>query len=192
MKRTLIRLYYVPPVIPNGRRDLHFRMRRASWLFLATLAACRPGTAPVPETAPAPARAELLPPIPPMPLVQGALEPKVVYPHQGGMIQSRDSSFILGSVGNGNATLTINGQPVRVWPNGSFLGFVANPAPTAAPTYELVVALGSDTSRLSYPVRVAGMPVDTTRPLPPPPPPNVVVDTTPSWVILGDSANPVS
>ncbi|HET7738278.1 MAG TPA: hypothetical protein VFK32_06860, partial [Tepidiformaceae bacterium] len=127
-----------------------------------------------------------------MPLVQGALEPKVVYPHQGGMIQSRDSNFILGSVGNGNATLTINGQPVRVWPNGSFLGWVANPAPTATPTYELVVALGSDTSRLSYPVRVAGMPVDSTKPLPPPPPPNVVVDTTPSWVILGDSANPVS
>lgn len=127
-----------------------------------------------------------------MPLVQGPLEPKVVYPHQGGMIQSRDSNFILGSVGNGNATLTINGQPVRVWPNGSFLGFVANPAPTSAPTYELVVALGSDTSRLSYPVRVAGMPVDTTKPPAVPPPPAVITDTTPSWVILGDSANPVS
>src|SRR5688500_10507515 len=190
MKRTLIRLYYVPPVIPNGVRDLHLFMRRANWLFLAGLAACRPATAPGPE--PTPTARPALPPIPPMPLVQGPLEPRVVYPHQGGMIQSRDSNFILGSVGNGNATLTINGQPVRVWPNGSYLGFVANPAPTAAPTYELVVALGSDTSRLSYPVRVAGMPVDTTKPLPPPTPPNVIVDTTPAWVILGDSANPVS
>src|SRR5688572_6999224 len=113
MKRTHIRLYYVPPVIPNtfaslstgSVRDLHFRMRRANWVLLAVLAACRPSTAPVPETAPVPA----LPAIPPMPLAQGPLEPKVVYPHQGSMIQSRDSNFILGSVGNGNATLTING-----------------------------------------------------------------------------------
>src|SRR5687768_6159552 len=29
--------------------------------------------------------------------------------------------------------------------------------------------------------------VDTTKPLPPPPPPNVITDTTPTWVILGDS-----
>ena len=167
-------------------------MKRANWLFLATLAACRPSTAPAPETAPAARGSDLLPPIPPMPLVRGPLEPRVVYPHLGAMIQSRDSNFILGSVGNGNASLTINGQQVRVWPNGSFLGYIANPQPTAAPTYELVVALGTDTSRLSYPVRVAGMPVDTTKPVPPPPPPNVVTDTTPAWVILGDSANPVS
>ena len=182
MKLGTIRLCYLTP-----------GMRRATWALLTVLVACRPATAPVPETAPpkAPAR-ELLPAIPPMPLVEGALEPKVVYPHQGSMIQSRDSTFILGSVGNGKATLTINGQPVRVWPNGSYLGYVSNPQPTANPTYELVVALGADTARLSWPVRVGGMPVDSTKPLPPPPPPNVVTDTTPSWVILGDSANPVS
>jgi N-acetylmuramoyl-L-alanine amidase len=107
------------------------------------------------------------------------------------MIQSRDSNFILGHVGNGRATLTINGESVRVWPNGAFLGWVANPPPSAA-RYDLVVAVGADTARLTHPVRVAGMPVDSTRPLPPPPPPNVVTDTTPTWVVLGDSASVVS
>jgi N-acetylmuramoyl-L-alanine amidase len=47
--------------------------------------------------------------------------------------------------------------------------------------------VGSDTARLTHPVRVAGMPPlvpDTVRPLP-----LIVVDTTPAWVILGDSAS---
>ena len=38
----------------------------------------------------------------------------------------RISSF--GSIGNGHATLTINGVPVAVAPNGTFLGFLAGPA----------------------------------------------------------------
>ena len=180
MKVGTIRLYYLLP-----------GMRRSNWALLALLAACRPGTAPVPEPVPVPP-ADALPAIPPMPLVEGPLQPKVVYPRADGMIQSRDSNFILGSVGNGNATLTINGQPVRVWPNGSFLGWVANPAPTATPAFELVAAVGPDTARLTHPVRVPGMPVDTTKPLPPPPPPSVVTDTTPTWVILGDSASAAS
>jgi len=53
---------------------------------------------------------------------------------------SRKSSSISGSVkrsasvGNGRATLTINGAPVRVWPNGAFLAYVANPT-VASPQY---------------------------------------------------------
>jgi N-acetylmuramoyl-L-alanine amidase len=108
------------------------------------------------------------------------------------MIQSKDSTFILGSVGNGRATLTINGQPVPVKPNGAYIAFVANPPPTA-PQYDLVAVLGADTARATQSVRVAGMiPLvpDSQRvsPLPPPPPPTVV-DTTPAWVVLGDSVN---
>jgi N-acetylmuramoyl-L-alanine amidase len=119
-----------------------------------------------------------------------------VYPQANGLIQSKDSTFILGSVGNGRARLTVNGQDVRVWPNGAFLGFVANPPPTAAPQYELVATLGADTARVTQPVRVAGMPLpfppDSTKPPPLPPPPNIVTDTTPAWVILGDSASVAS
>ena len=127
-----------------------------------------------------------------MPLVEGPLQPNIVYPRPDHQIGSSDSTFVLGSVGNGRASLTINGQAIRVWPNGSFLGFVANP-PATAPQYELVAALGADTARLTQPVKVPGMAEllpDSLRP--PPPPPRVVTDTTPTWVILGDSASAAS
>ena len=127
-----------------------------------------------------------------MPLVEGPLQPNIVYPRPDHQIGSSDSTFILGSVGNGRASLTVNGQTVRVWPNGSFLGFVANP-PAFAPQYELVAVLGADTARLTQPVKVPGMAEllpDSLRP--PPPPPRVITDTTPTWVILGDSASAVS
>ncbi|MEX2154658.1 MAG: N-acetylmuramoyl-L-alanine amidase [Gemmatimonadaceae bacterium] len=124
--------------------------------------------------------------------MEGPLAPRVVYPRADQLIQSRDSNFVLGSIGHGRATLTINGQPVPVSPNGAFLAFVANPPPTA-PFYEMVAAVGADTARVSHPVRVPGMlellPDSLRPPPPPPPPPNVVTDTTPTWIILGDSAS---
>ena len=173
-----------------GRRYLTRTMRPAVAVLLAgaMLSACRPTTAPapVPVTPAGPA------PLPAMPLVEGPLRPAMVYPRPNQMIQSADSNFILGSVGHGRATLTVNGQSVRVWPNGSFLGWVANPSPLT-PQYDLVAAVGADTARLTVPVRVLGMVSllpDSLRP--PPPPPNVVTDTTPAWVILGDSASVAS
>src|SRR5919198_4128587 len=98
------------------------------------VSACRGPAA----TAPTPATAPVKGAIPPVPLVEGPLEPKLVYPKPDQLIQSKDSTFVLGSVGNGRASLAINGQPVRVWPNGSFLAFLPNPAPTDTPRYELV------------------------------------------------------
>ena len=56
-------------------------------------------------------------------------------------------------MGNGQATLTINGYPVQVAPNGTFLGFLPVPPPTA-PQYELIVRNGPDSARLVVPVRV--------------------------------------
>ena len=91
--------------------------------------------------------------LPPVPLVVGELAPKVVYPLPNQLIQSRDSNFIFGSVGNGHAQLAINGVPVKVLPNGSFIAYLANPS-AARPGYDLVVALGADTARLSHPVRL--------------------------------------
>jgi len=93
------------------------------------------------------------PPLPAIPLVTGPLAPQVVYPQANQSITVRDSNFIFGSVGNGHATLTINGVPVAVAPNGTFLGFLAVPPPTAA-RYELIVREGSDSARLVVPVRV--------------------------------------
>ena len=92
-------------------------------------------------------------PLPPIPRVTGPLSISVVYPHQDAVIETRDSNFILGSVGTGDANLMINGYAVPVQPNGAFLAWLPLPDSTK-PRYDLVAVAGSDTSRLSYPVRL--------------------------------------
>src|SRR4051812_30836741 len=104
---------------------------------VATAAACT--SAPSPSSI-APRRADALPTVrdslsdstgpaalPPVPRVEGPLHINVVYPAPNDVVEARDSSFLFGSVGNGGATLTINGQPVRVWPNGAWLAWIAFP-----------------------------------------------------------------
>jgi len=88
-----------------------------------------------------------------VPLVEGPLAPHVVFPAAGQAISVRDSNFIFGSVGNGHATLTINGTPVPVAPNGTFLAFLPVPPPTA-PRYELMARTPTDSASLVVPVRV--------------------------------------
>ena len=110
---------------------------------------------PAPATQPAPIAAALA--LPPIPLVTGTLAPRVVYPSANALIQSRDSNFIFGSIGNGNASLTINGETVRVYPNGAFLAWLPIPSQDA-PRYDVVAALGSDTVRMTHPVRLLPQP----------------------------------
>lgn len=172
------------------------------------LAACGAPLTPL-ATAPSPAPAlspEALaagarssPALPAVPLVTGPLVARVVYPTANALIQSRDSNFIFGSVGNGTATLTINGVPVHVWPNGAYLAFLPVPA-ADAPQYDFVVATGSDTVRLSHPVRllpaarvdtipaepVVADSIATAAPLPPPPR-LTVADPSPVYVALGSA-----
>jgi N-acetylmuramoyl-L-alanine amidase len=93
------------------------------------------------------------PPLPAIPLVIGPLAPKTVYPEPDQAISVRDSNFIFGSVGNGHATLTINGASVPVAPNGTFMAYLPVPPPTA-PQYELVARNGADEARTVVPVRV--------------------------------------
>jgi len=122
-----------------------------------------PAPATGPATAPAAARAastyergitpRQAPPLPAIPLVQGPLAPKVVFPEANQSISVRDSNFIFGSVGNGRAALTINGAPVTVAPNGTFLAYLPVP-PSSAPRYELIARAGTDSARLVVPVRV--------------------------------------
>ncbi len=123
-----------------------------------------------PATAPAPARpAAAAPPaappvapapvarpgLPPFPKVTGALVPDMVYPPEGYTLAVRESTFVFGSVGNGDATLTINDAPVTVNPNGSFMAFLPVPADTAytlratLPTGETATAV----RRVRYPAR---------------------------------------
>jgi N-acetylmuramoyl-L-alanine amidase len=77
----------------------------------------------------------------------------VQYPPANALVDARDSSFIFGHVGNGRATLSINGIVVRVLPNGSYLAFLPLPHPDSA-RFDLVAALGADTVRLAHPIRL--------------------------------------
>ncbi len=64
----------------------------------------------------------------------------VVYPLQGQARPAVDSNFIFGSVGNGNATLTINGYAVPVARNGAFLAYL--PMPSMKEAYQIVTHRG--------------------------------------------------
>lgn len=77
------------------------------------------------------------------------------------MLTARDSNFIFGSVGSGDAALRINGYPVPVWPNGAFMGWLPVP-PDSAPRYELLAGNRTGNARLVLPVRIPPVP-DTTR-----------------------------
>ena len=100
-----------------------------------------------------PAPAAEAPALPAVPLVDGPLVLRVVYPPSGALIPVRDSNFIFGSVGSGRAALSINGASVPVLPNGSFLAFLPIP-PADAPRYTLVARRGADSATLAHPIRV--------------------------------------
>jgi N-acetylmuramoyl-L-alanine amidase len=96
------------------------------------------------------------PVLPPIPSVTGPVAIRVVYPPEGGSIAVRDSNFIFGSVGSGAASLSINGRPVEVQPNGAFLAFL--PVPTSpAGVYGLVASQGADTVRLLHRVSIPSL-----------------------------------
>jgi len=118
--------------------------------------------------------------LPVIPAVANApLAVKVVYPARDQMLATRDSNFILGSVGSGDATLTINGAPVEVKPNGAFLAWLPIPEGTS-PAYTLVARRGTDSVSERHPVRTFRTPVPQRPPGPPPKPP-----LTSGWISLG-------
>jgi hypothetical protein len=129
-------------------------------------------TAPVPPPVPVIEKAPLPAPnpaLPPVPTVNGPLAIKVIYPDSGHLIQSKDSNFILGSVGNGDAALSINGISAPVWPNGSFMAWLPNP-PADSARYDLVAVVGTEVARLTLPVKIQPRPTvpaapDTITPL---------------------------
>ncbi|MDQ8154649.1 MAG: N-acetylmuramoyl-L-alanine amidase [Gemmatimonadota bacterium] len=146
------------------------QFRRLVLVGATLLAACGhappPTTAPVPTPAVAPAApaptvavtpAAVAPALPPFPRASGALSLDMVYPPENHTLSVRDSTFVFGSVGHGDATLVINGAPVRVNPNGSFMAYLPVPSDTvytmhaALPTGETAVAV----RRLRYPPRNA-------------------------------------
>lgn len=83
------------------------------------LSACR--------TAREPLRPEPIGNLPPVPEETGALNISIVHPPPNQVRPNVDSTFIFGSVGTGDAELTINDEAVPVASNGGFLAFVRVP-----------------------------------------------------------------
>jgi N-acetylmuramoyl-L-alanine amidase len=128
----------------------------ALWLSLTALA-CTRQSAPVPVP-----RAELrrgsgtalLPTrhVSAFPEARDPIGLRVVYPALQDVVRVRDSSFLLGSVASGDVRLTINGSPVRVWPNGAWLAWIPFP-PDSVMHFRIEARLERDSSILVYPVR---------------------------------------
>ncbi|GJG84963.1 hypothetical protein tb265_01440 [Gemmatimonadetes bacterium T265] len=131
-------------------------VRAAGVLAGAAACASAPGT---PPSAPAPVRAitaDATDPgtgLPPVSRVDGALDVRVVSPTPNQLVP-RDSTFVFGAVGSGAATLTVNGTPVPVAPNGAFLAYLPTP-PASAPRYDLVATRAGEEARRTVAVRVA-------------------------------------
>ena len=122
--------------------------------LLATACAGRQ-PAPVSRTPAAVAPAESIAPSPALPAVapvHGPLALRVVYPPPEAVLQVRDSSFIFGTAGSGEARVTVDGQPARVWPNGAWLAYVALPADSFM-QLRIEAQSGPDSVSLVYPLR---------------------------------------
>ena len=138
-------------------------LARRTWALAAAGAglvcsACARGAAAPPPSAPAGAPPALAPTpveptgLPPMRPVRGPLDLRVAYPAPDAVLQIRDSSFIFGSAGTGDARVTIDGQPAKVWPNGAWLAYVALPADSMM-SLRVEARTERDSASLVYPVR---------------------------------------
>src|SRR6059058_2875631 len=100
-------------------------IRVFAWSVAVVAASCRPAAGPsAPTPVPLP---PANPKLPPVPDVRGPLQISVTYPKPEQMLTVRDSNFIFGSLGTGDASLRINGFAVPVWPNGAFMGWLPVP-----------------------------------------------------------------
>jgi len=111
-------------------------------------------------------------PPPPPQTVHGALELRVAYPRQDVplaagpgswivvraestyVIPARDSTFIFGSAGRGDARLSVNGHDIPVYPTGGWIAWVPLPEDSVA-RFDIVAAAGGDTARMSLLAPVA-------------------------------------
>ena len=147
------------------------RFRLLLPLLLALMAAAPLGAQQAkPKPKPKPVAAPLDPNrgrLPAVPLVTGPLALNVTYPAKGDVVSTNGYSFLLGSTGTGNARLTINGDSVKVWPNGAFVAWLPFPDDSIMVFTLVASARGGVRDSLVYPVRRA------TRAAPP---------TTPLWI----------
>lgn len=95
------------------------------------------------------------PNLPPIPFRDGPLALSLVYPPEAGEVTVRDATFVFGATGTRRARLVINGEAVRVEPNGAFLAFL--PVPPDG-VYRLEATVGDERAELVRRVRVPPAP----------------------------------
>ncbi len=136
-------------------------IRCGRWVLPLLAAACSPSPTAVPKPVvdAASTSSEALPPVPER---RGPIRLHVSYPPADAVVQVHDSSFLLGSAGTGDARLTINGIPVRVWPNGAWLAYLPFP-PDSVARFEIEARNATDSASLVYQVRRK---VEATAPVP--------------------------
>jgi N-acetylmuramoyl-L-alanine amidase len=94
-------------------------------------------------------------PLPPIEAVDGPLAVTVVYPPAAAApLPDVDSTFLFGSTGSGRASLTINGTPVDVAPDGAFLAWLPLPDDTIA-VFHLVARRDEERDSLDWRLRLA-------------------------------------
>ncbi|HEY7027565.1 MAG TPA: N-acetylmuramoyl-L-alanine amidase [Gemmatimonadales bacterium] len=127
-------------------------------LITACGSSARPSPSPSPAAGAAPAGAAAVKTdrpdtigakLPPVPAVRGPLAISVIYPSATDLVDAKDSNFIFGSVGTGEATLSINGQGVAVAPNGTWIAWLPLP-PDSVLTYDLTARTATDSAHLVY------------------------------------------
>ena len=127
---------------------------RFAFLLVLAATACTaapPESTPVPTGAtPDPGRTRPGAPAPiPVPRTEGPISLRVTYPPAGAAIDARDSSFLLGTTGTGDARLWINGMPVPVAANGAWLAWVPLPRDSLM-RFDVVARTPTDSQRLVH------------------------------------------
>jgi N-acetylmuramoyl-L-alanine amidase len=147
------------------------RYGRATVVLIVAVSALAAGCAPATTGAGAPEAPEPAVGLPPIPSVDGQLDITVVHPTPSTPRPDVDSTFIYGSVGTGEAELTIDGAAVPVEPNGAFVAYLPVPEDGA---YELIArARGEVRTRISAYEPEQPAPVEDPDAPPPPDPPAV-------------------
>lgn len=127
----------------------------AACVILLTAAGCsRPARQPI-DSSYLESAALPVPPTPTdsqLPARRDPIALNVVYPAATDLVRVQDSSFLFGSVSSAAVRLTINGTPVRVWPNGAWLAWLPFP-PDTVMRFHIEARVGSDSTVLVYPVR---------------------------------------
>jgi N-acetylmuramoyl-L-alanine amidase len=127
----------------------------APWLLLAVLACVHPA-GPLPlsnvNVSHAWPRTRAVKATEPLRPSTDSIELHVVYPAPDDLVRVRDSSFLFGSVASKRVRVTINGSPVKVWPNGAWLAWLPFPQDSVM-QFKIEARLAADSAVLVYPVR---------------------------------------